>query len=97
MAKFPPKEKWHDGVRMQFDFNDEILSVLKFTGSYGWKKGLWEIAFMDRTTEDFVEPPVELDFMKEYSYSGDVGIYGHLNDPDLDRVVQAMEKLDNAD
>lgn len=94
MAKWPEKMPWHDGHRMQFDFNDYILSVVRFTGSYGWRKNLWEIAFMDRDTQDFVEPP--LDFMNEYSYSGDVGIYGHLNDPDVDRVVQAMEKLDNA-
>ena len=94
MAKWPEKQSWHDGVRMQFDFNDYILSVVRFTGSYGWRKNLWEIAFMDRDTQDFVEPP--LDFMNEYSFSGDVGIYGHLNDPEVDRIVQAMEKLDNA-
>ena len=63
MAKWPEKQTWHDGVRMQFDFNDYILSVVRFTGSYGWRKNLWEIAFMDRDTQDFVEPP--LDFMNE--------------------------------
>tara|TARA_E500000178_G_scaffold354420_1_gene423308 strand:+ start:4957 stop:5244 length:288 start_codon:yes stop_codon:yes gene_type:complete len=94
MAKWPEKTQWHDGVRMQFDYDDYILSVVRFTGSYGYRKGLWEIAFMDRETQDFVEPP--LDFMNEYSFSGDVGIYGHLNDPEVDRIVQAMEKLDNA-
>ena len=94
MAKWPEKQTWHDGVRMQFDFNDYILSVVRFTGSYGWRKNLWEVAFMDRETANFVEPP--LDFMNEYSFSGDVGIYGHLNDPEVDRIVQAMEKLDNA-
>ena len=90
------REPHYDGTRMQFDFDDYILSVVKFTGSYGWKKGLGEIAFMDRDTEEFCEPPVELDFMNEYSFSGDVGIYGHANDPQVDRIVQAMEKLDNA-
>jgi hypothetical protein len=96
MAKWPEREQWHDGQRIQFDFDDYILSAVKFTGSYGWKKGLWEIAFMDRDTHDFCEPPVELDFMNEYSFSGDVGIYGHVNDPEVDRIVQAMEKLDHA-
>lgn len=90
------REPHYDGTRMQFDFDDYILSVVKFTGSYGWKKGLWEVAFMDRDTQEFCEPPVELDFMNEYSFSGDVGIYGHANDPQVDRIVQAMEKLDNA-
>jgi len=93
--QWPNREPWHDGVRMQFDFDDYILSVVKFTGSYGWRKGLWEIAFMDRD-QYFCEPPAELDFMNEYSSSGDVGIYGHVNDPQVDRIVQAMEKLDNA-
>jgi hypothetical protein len=46
---------------------------------------------MDRDTQDFVEPP--LDFMSEYSFSGDVGIYGHLNDPELDRIHKAMSQL----
>jgi len=76
---------------MHFDFDDYVLSVVKFTGSYGWKAGLWEVAFMDRESRDFCEPP--LDFMNEYSFSGDVGIYGHLNDPEVDRIVQAMGKL----
>jgi len=91
MPKWPEKQKWHDGVRMQFDYDDYIVSVVKFTGSYGWKNGLWEVAFMDRHTQDFVEPP--LDFMSEYTWSGDVGIYGHLNDPDVDRIHQAMSQL----
>ena len=94
MSNWPEKMPWHDGVRMQFDFDDYIVSVVKFTGSYGYRAGLWEVAFMDRETANFVEPP--LDFMNEYSFSGDVGIYGHLNDPEVDRIVQAMEKLDNA-
>jgi hypothetical protein len=94
MAKWPEKIEHYDGHRMQFDFDNYIVSVVKFTGSYGYKDGLWEVAFMDRETANFVEPP--LDFMNEYSFSGDVGIYGHLNDPEVDRIVQAMEKLDNA-
>lgn len=91
MSKWPEKKQWHDGVRMQFDYDDYIVSVVRFTGSYGYKEGLWEVAFMDRHTQDFVEPP--LDFMSEYSWSGDTGIYGHLNDPDVDRIHQAMSKL----
>ena len=91
MSKWPEKKQWHDGVRMQFDYDDYIVSVVRFTGSSGYKEGLWEVAFMDRHTQDFVEPP--LDFMGEYSWSGDAGIYGHLNDPDVDRIHQAMSKL----
>jgi hypothetical protein len=91
MSNWPEKMEWHDGVRMQFDYDDYIMSVVQFTGSYGHRAGLWEVAFMDRATQDFVEPP--LDFMSEYSWSGDVGIYGHLTDPDVDRIHVAMSQL----
>ena len=90
MTQWPEKQPHHDGYRMQFDYDDYILSVVQFTGSYGYRAGLWEVAFMDRATEDFVEPP--LDFMSEYS-NADIGIYGHLNDAEVDRIAQAMEKL----
>lgn len=91
MSKWLERKPWHDGERIQFDYDDYIVSAVRFTGSYGYKANLWEVAFMDRETEDFVEPP--LDFMSEYSFSGDVGIYGHLNDPELDRIHKAMSQL----
>ena len=93
MSKWPEKMEWHDGVRMQFDYDDYIMSVVKFTGSYGYKAGLWEVAFMDRETQDFVTPPI--DIIEEFSdrNSGDIGIYGHLNDPEVDALHVAMEKL----
>jgi len=90
MPKWPAKQKWHDGVRIQFDYDDYIVSAVKFTGSYGYEEGKWEIAFMDREDQAFCEPP--LDFMSEYK-NYDLGIYGYLNDPDLDRVHQSMSKL----
>jgi len=90
MPKWPAKQKWHDGVRIQFDYDDYIVSAVKFTGSYGYEEGKWEVAFMDREDQTFCEPP--LDFMSEYK-NYDLGIYGYLNDPDLDRVHQAMTQL----
>ena len=98
MAKWPEKIEHYDGHRMQFDFDNYIVSVVKFTGSYGYKDGLWEVAFMDRATQDFVTPPINIleeDMFKD-KFSGDVGIYGHLNDPQVDALHIAMEKL-NAD
>lgn len=92
MAKWPKKHAWHDGVRMQFDYEDYIMSVVKFTGSYGYKKGLWEVAFMDRDTRDFVDPP--LDFLSEYD-NPDPGIYGSLNDPDVDRCHKSLSLISN--
>ena len=90
MPKWPAKQKWHDGVRIQFDYDDYIVSAVKFTGSYGYEEGKWEVAFMNREDQGFCEPP--LDFMSEYK-NYDLGIYGYLNDPDLDRVHQAMTQL----
>jgi len=98
MSDWPEKMEWHDGVRMQFDYDDYIMSVVQFTGSYGYKAKLWEVAFMDRATQDFVTPPINIleeDMFKD-KFSGDVGIYGHLNDPQVDALHIAMEKL-NAD
>ena len=89
--KWPEATEWHDGKRIQFNFNNYIVSIVQFTGSYGYKQGLWEVYFIDRDTETFCEPP--LDFLTEYN-NADVGIYGYLNDPEVDRIVQAMEKLD---
>jgi predicted N-formylglutamate amidohydrolase len=91
MPKWPAKEKWHDGVRMQFDFNDYILSVVKFTGSYGYKEDKWEVAFMHKEDQSFCHPPFK--FMEEYKEM-DLGIYGYLNDPEVDRIVDAFTKMD---
>lgn len=90
MPKWPEKKEWHDGVRVQFDYDDYIVSAVKFTGSYGYEENKWEVAFMDRHTQDFVEPP--LDFMSEYK-NYDLGIYGYLHDPDVDRIHQSMSQL----
>jgi len=50
---------------------------------------------MDRATQDFVTPPINIleeDMFKD-KFSGDVGIYGHVNDPQVDALHIAMEKL----
>ena len=90
MPKWPEKKEWHDGVRVQFDYDDYIVSAVKFTGSYGYEGNKWEVAFMDRATQEFCEPP--LDFMSEYK-NYDLGIYGYLHDPDVDRIHQSMSQL----
>ena len=95
MSQWPKKQPWHDGVRMQFDYEDYIMSVVRFTGSYGYKNNLWEVAFMDRETRDFVKPPISIldEEMFTSKFSNDVGIYGHLNDPQVDALHIAMEQL----
>ena len=95
MAKWPKSETWHDGVRKEFRFeNGYIISLVKFPGSYGYKKGLWELAIMNKDG-DFEDPPYEevLKILDDYD-KADPGIYGYLNDPCADRIIEAVRRID---
>lgn len=89
--KWPKSTPWHDGERKQFDFGRYIVSIVKFTGSYGYKDNLWELAIIDRETQEFTDLPIE-----ELTYypPKDVGIYGYLNDPDVDRILQGVQRYE---
>ena len=96
MAKWPKSQPHYDGVRKVFNLdNGYIISLVKFTGSYGYKKGLWELAIIDEQSKAFVDPPYEevLKVLDDYK-KADVGIYGYLNDPEADRIIQIVEKID---
>ena len=81
------------GIQKVYKFpNGYGASVIQHRGSYGYQKGLWEVAFMDVDTRDFVDPP--LDFLSEY-YNPDPGIYGSLNDPDVDRCHKSLSLISN--
>lgn len=91
MSKWPESTEWHDGERKEFRFdNGYIISLVRFTGSYGWRDRLWELAIIDGDTQEFVDPPI--DILNEYP-KADPGVYGFLNDPEADRIIQAVEKL----
>tara|TARA_Y100000389_G_C17265712_1_gene415357 strand:- start:271 stop:570 length:300 start_codon:yes stop_codon:yes gene_type:complete len=90
MSNWPKRENWHDGMKIIFEYEDYIMSVVQFTGSYGYRAGLWEVGFMDKATSDFVDPPI--DFLSEYK-KADPGIYGWMNDPDVDRCHVAMSQI----
>jgi len=95
MAKWPKSETWYDGVRKEFRFeNGYIISLVRFTGSYGYKQGLWELAIMNKDG-DFEDPPYEevLKVLDDYRQA-DPGIYGYLNDPEADRIIRIVEKID---
>lgn len=95
MAKWPKSVPWHDGERKHWSFdNGYQISLVRFTGSYGWKKKLWELAIMNKDG-DFEDPPYEevLKVLDDYRQA-DPGIYGYLNDPEADRIIRIVEKID---
>ena len=99
MSKWPESKPHHDGERKEFNFdNGYTISLVKFTGSYGYKKGLWELAIINKdgeftdTTDYYL-----LTILEDYSPKrGSQGIYGFLTDPDADRIIQHVEKMDYA-
>ena len=93
MAKWPKSMPWHDGERKEFRLeNGYIISLVKFTGSYGYKTNQWELAIMK--DGDFVDPPTERmeNILDDYR-KADVGIYGYLDDPDADRIIEMVKRL----
>jgi len=94
VAKWPKSQSWYGGVRKEFNFeNGYIISLVKFPGSYGYKKGLWELAIINKDG-DFEDPPYEevLKILDDY-HRADEGIYGWLKDPDADRIIQMVRRL----
>jgi hypothetical protein len=91
MNHWPESLPWHDGERKEFNFKYHVISLVKFTGSYGWRDDLWELAILDKDTEDFVDLPI--DALKEYP-AADVGVYGFLNDAEADRIINEVRRYD---
>ena len=96
MSKWPESIPHHDGVRKEFNFdNGYTISLVKFTGSYGYKKGLWELAIINQDG-DFTDTTDYglLTILEDYSpKKGDPGVYGFLRDPDADRIIQYVGKM----
>ena len=96
MAKWPKSQPHYDGERKVFNLdNGYIISLVKYTGSYGYKKNQWELAIIDEDTQSFVEPQDEMlqEILSEYN-KADEGIYGYLDDPDADRIIEAVRRID---
>lgn len=95
MAKWPPSQPHYDGVRKVFNLdNGYIISLVKFTGSYGYKNDQWELAIIDEQSKAFVDPPADKmeNILDDYR-KADVGIYGYLDDPDADRIIEMVKRL----
>ena len=77
-----PKQKhlketndFNGGIQKVYQFpNGYGASVVKHRGSYGYEKGLWELAV--------------LDFDGSLCYTTEItnDVIGHLNDPEVDRL-----------
>ena len=72
------------GIQKVYQFpNGYGASVIKHKGSYGYQKGLWEVAPLDENKE-FIG-------MSYLDWNDDVK--GHLNDPEVDRILRRIEQL----
>ena len=99
MSKWPESKPHHDGERKEFNFdNGYTISLVKFTGSYGYKKGLWELSIINKDGEFTDTTDYDLlTILEDYSPKrGDPGIYGFLRDPDADRIIQHVGNMDYA-
>lgn len=75
----------YDGVRKEFKFeNGYGASVVRHSFSYGGKKGLWELAVLDKNGDLCYDTPITSD------------VIGHLNDPEVDRILEEIKRLPDA-
>ena len=73
---------FNGGIQKVYEFpNGYGASVVKHRGSYGYDKGLWELAV--------------LDFDGSLCYTTEItnDVIGHLNDPEVDRLLRRIEQL----
>jgi hypothetical protein len=99
MPEWPESKPHHDGERKEFNFdNGYTISLVKFTGSYGYKKGLWELSIINKDGKFTDTADYDLlTILEDYSPKpGGQGIYGFLRDPDADRIIQHVKKMDYA-
>lgn len=70
-----------DGIQKVYQFpNGYGASVIKHKGSYGYDKGLWELAVLH-----------EGELCYDTEITSDV--IGHLNDPEVDNILGQISRL----
>ncbi len=70
-----------DGIQKVYQFSNGYgASVIKHKGSYGYDKGLWELAVLN-----------EGELCYDTDITGDV--IGHLNDPEVDNILGQIARL----
>lgn len=73
--------KHMDGIQKVYQFpNGYGASVIKHKGSYGYDKGLWELAVLH-----------EGELCYDTEITGDV--IGYLNDPEVDNILGQISRL----
>jgi len=73
--------KHMDGIQKLYQFpNGYGASVIKHKGSYGYDKGLWELAVLN-----------EGELCYDSEITGDV--IGYLNDPQVDNILGQIARL----
>jgi len=73
--------KHNGGIQKVYKFpNGYGASVIKHRGSYGYQKGLWEVAVL---------------FHGELCYDTEItdDVLGHLNDPEVDNILGKIFRL----
>ena len=71
-----------EGIQKVYKFpNGYGASVVKHKGSYGYQKGLWELAVL-----------FEGELCYDTEITGDV--IGHLNDPEVDNILRQIANLE---
>ena len=73
--------KHNGGIQKVYKFpNGYGASVIKHRGSYGYQKGLWEVAVL---------------FHGELCYDTEItsDVIGHLNDPEVDNILGKIFRL----
>ena len=73
--------KVNGGIQKVYKFpNGYGASVIRHKGSYGYSKGLWELAVLNEG---------------ELCYDTEItdDVLGHLNDPEVDRYLRRIQQL----
>ena len=75
------RNNYMEGIQKVYQFpNGYGASVIKHRGSYGYKKGLWELAVLH-----------EGELCYDTEITNDV--IGHLNDPEVDNILGQIARL----
>jgi hypothetical protein len=74
-----------EGIRAEHFFSNGYgVSVVRFPGSYGYEEGLYEVAVLKGTADDF-----------ELCYDTDIAddVVGHCNETDIENIIQKVQSL----
>lgn len=78
---WPKSEKWYDGEKKTFNFDNGYgASLIRCSMSYGYEDGLWELA-VTKNGELCYDTPITDD------------VIGYLNDPQADEILERIARL----